>query len=334
MSDRHILVTGGCGFIGSTLVRQLVALEYRVTVLDALTYAGRLENLSGVGARSQLEIVVGDIGDSDLVSDLFSRHQFSGVINLAAETHVDRSINDAQPFVATNVLGTYGMLRSSLRYWQGLSGDAQSEFRFVQVSTDEVFGTLGATGRFTEASPYAPRSPYAASKASADHLVSSFFHTYGLPVVTTYSGNNYGPRQYPEKLIPLMIARAVAQEPIPIYGDGEHIRDWVHVEDHARGLIAAFQIGRPGSTYCLGARDELTNLQVLHHVSASLDLLRPLSEGRSHAQLATFVEDRPGHDRRYALDPTKAVNELSFKPEHSFASSIVDVVRTYLGDAR
>ena len=330
MSDRHILVTGGCGFIGSTLVRELIAQKYRVTVLDALSYSGKLENLVGVGTAPQLEIVVGDIGDADLVQSLYADHKFLAVMNLAAETHVDRSISDASPFISTNVLGTHQLLNATLEYWQALSPEAQASFRFVQVSTDEVFGSLGATGLFSEESPYAPRSPYAASKAAADHLVASWFHTYGLPVITTYCGNNYGPRQYPEKFIPLIIKRALSGSKIPVYGTGGNVRDWVHVDDHASGLIAALEHGAPGSTYCLSARNELTNLEVLKLVCAALDALRPLPAGGKHEDLASFVEDRLGHDWRYALDPSKATRELAFTPKHTLQSSIAQVVRSYV----
>ena len=330
MSDRHILVTGGCGFIGSTLVRQLIAQKYRVTVLDALTYSGKLENLAGVASAPQLKVVVGDIGDANLVQGLYREDEFSAVMNLAAETHVDRSISDASPFIMTNVLGTHQLLTATLKYWQALSPEAQASFRFVQVSTDEVFGSLGATGLFSEESPYAPRSPYAASKAAADHLVASWFHTYGLPVITTYCGNNYGPRQYPEKFIPLIIKRALSGSKIPVYGTGGNVRDWVHVDDHASGLIAALEHGAPGSTYCLSARNELTNLEVLKLVCAALDALQPLPAGGKHEDLASFVEDRLGHDWRYALDPSKATRELAFTPKHTLQSSIAQVVRSYV----
>ena len=330
MIDRHILVTGGCGFIGSTLVRQLIAQQYRVTVLDALTYSGKLENLAGVASAPQLKVVVGDIGDANLVQDLYREDEFSAVMNLAAETHVDRSISDARPFMTTNVLGTHQLLAATLKHWQGLSPEAQASFRFVQVSTDEVFGSLGAAGLFSEDSPYAPRSPYAASKAAADHLVASWLHTHGLPTITTYSGNNYGPRQYPEKFVPLVIKRARSGDKIPIYGDGKNVRDWMHVEDHANGLIAALERGAPGSTYCFGARNELTNLEVLRLVCAALDALRPLPAGGRYEDLATFVEDRLGHDWRYALDPSKATRELAFTPKHTFQSSITQVARSYV----
>ena len=333
MSSRHILVTGGCGFVGSTLVRQLISHDYKVTVLDALKYSGKAENLDAVAADPRLEILVGDIADANLLQGLFSSHQFTGVIHLAAETHVDRSISDASPFITTNVLGTQQLLSEVRRYWQALSGVSNEGFRFIQVSTDEVFGSLGPEGHFSEESSYAPRSPYAASKAAADHLAAAAFHTYGLPVITTYCGNNYGPRQYPEKLIPLTIKKALAGEPIPVYGDGKNIRDWVHVEDHSSGLIAALEQGVPGSRYCLGARNELTNLEVLDVVCAALEAIRPSQGGTKYRELATFVEDRLGHDRRYALDPTKAMRELGFAPKHTFQASIAEVVRSYVGSA-
>jgi len=330
MSSRHILVTGGCGFIGSTLVRQLIARGDKVTVLDALTYSGKVEHLAAVAADPHLEIVIGNIADANLLQALFSSHQFTAVLNLAAETHVDRSISDASPFITTNVLGTHQLLSEARRYWRALSGVTKEGFRFIQVSTDEVFGSLGPEGYFSEESSYAPRSPYAASKAAADHLGAAAFHTYGLPVITTYCGNNYGPRQYPEKLIPLMIKKALAAEPIPVYGEGKNIRDWVHVEDHAAGLIAALDRGVPGSRYCLGSHNELTNLEVLDIVCSALEAIRPSQGGTKYRELATFVEDRLGHDRRYALDATKARRELGFTPKHTFQASITDVVRSYV----
>ena len=333
MSDRHILVTGGCGFIGSTLVRQLIARGDKVTVLDALTYSGKVENLDAVAADPRLEIVIGDIVDANLLQALFSSHQFTAVLNLAAETHVDRSISDASPFIATNVFGTQQLLSEARGCWQNLSGESKESFRFIQVSTDEVFGSLGPEGYFSEESSYAPRSPYAASKAAADHLAAAAFHTYGLPVITTYCGNNYGPRQYPEKLIPLTIKKALAGEPIPVYGDGKNTRDWVHVEDHSSGLIAALDRGVPGSRYCLGSRNELTNLEVLDVVCGALEAIRPRQGGTKYRDLATFVEDRLGHDRRYALDPTKAMRELGFAPKHTLQASIAEVVRSYVGNA-
>ena len=333
MSGRHILVTGGCGFIGSTLVRQLIARGDKVTVLDALTYSGKVENLNAVAADPCLEIVIGDIADANLLQALFSSHQFTAVLNLAAETHVDRSISDASAFIATNVFGTQQLLTEAREYWQSLSGKAKDKFRLIQVSTDEVFGSLGPEGYFSEQSPYAPRSPYAASKAAADHLAAAAFHTYGLPVITTYCGNNYGPRQYPEKLIPLTIKKALAGEPIPVYGDGTNIRDWVHVEDHSSGLIAALDRGVPGSRYCFGSRNELTNLEVLDVVCGALEAIRPRQGGTKYRDLATFVEDRLGHDRRYALDPTKAMRELGFAPRHTFQASITEVVRSYVESA-
>jgi dTDP-glucose 4,6-dehydratase len=333
MSSRHILVTGGCGFIGSTLVRLLIARGDKVTVLDALTYSGKVENLGALTENPDLEIVVGDIADANLVQAVFSSHQFTAVMNLAAETHVDRSISDASPFITTNVLGTQQLLTEARQYWQTLSSEAKDKFRFVQVSTDEVFGSLGPEGYFSEQSPYAPRSPYAASKAAADHLGNAAFHTYGLPVVTTYCGNNYGPRQYPEKLIPLTIKKALAGELIPVYGDGKNIRDWVHVEDHAAGLIAALDRGVPGSQYCLGSQNELTNLEVLDLVCAALEAIRPSQGETKYRELAAFVEDRLGHDRRYALDATKAKRELGFTPKHTFEASIVEVVRSYVEGA-
>lgn len=333
MSACHILVTGGCGFIGSTLVRELIAHGNRVTVLDALTYAGKLENLGEARSSPLLSVQVGDIGDRTLVRSLFDRDPISAVVNLAAQTHVDRSIDSAEPFIRTNVLGTQILLDEATRFWSKLPSEEKQSFRYLQVSTDEVFGSLGAEGRFSERSPYGPRSPYAASKAAADHLVSAWFHTHKLPTITTFSGNNYGPRQYPEKLIPLVIRQALSGEAIPIYGSGENVRDWVHVEDHAAGLINALERAAPGSTYCLSARDERTNLDVIEMVLSALSTLRPRPNGQDYRQLLSFVADRPGHDWRYAMDPSRAELEIGFSPKHRFHTSILEVVRSYVEHA-
>lgn len=330
MSDDRVLVTGGCGFIGSTLVRRLIERGHRITILDALTYAGSIGNLGEVLEHPNLTVRIGDIEDRQCVRSIFSREAFSAVINLAAQTHVDRSIADAESFVRTNILGTEILLDETKKYWARLSLAERHRFRFLQVSTDEVFGSLGNEGHFTETSPYRPRSPYAASKAAADHLVAAWFHTYGLPTIITFSGNNYGPRQYPEKLIPLAIKRALSGEPIPIYGNGKNVRDWIHVEDHVAGLIAALKDGAPGSTYCLSARDELTNLQVIELTLAALSTIKPSPPGKEYRQLLSFVADRPGHDWRYAMDPSRAEQDLGFTPIHRFGQTILEVVQHYV----
>ena len=335
MDQHRVLLTGGCGFIGSTLVRKLIARGDHVTVLDAMTYAGNLGNLEEIADHPLLTMHVGDICDRELVRRIQSEEDFSAVIHLAAQTHVDRSIDNAEPFVRTNVLGTQVLLEETARRWAGLTQSRQKSFRFLQVSTDEVFGSLDSDdGLFSESSRYDPRSPYAASKAAADHLVSAWFHTHGLPVLTTYSGNNYGPRQHSEKLIPLVITRAISGEPIPIYGSGRNVRDWVHVDDHAQGLLDALDRGVPGSTYCFSARDEHTNLEVVALVLAALEELRPPIRGKQYRDLISFVVDRPGHDWRYAMDPSKAERELGFHPQKQLATTMTAVVRSYVENLR
>jgi len=327
---KRVLITGGAGFIGSCLARQAVWEEgWQVLNLDRLTYAGNLDSLAALEGQAGHYFVQGDICDGELLEKAFRSHRPQAVINLAAETHVDRSIDAPAPFVQTNTVGTYQLLEATLAYWQQLPPDDRQDFRFLQVSTDEVFGTLGQRGRFSERSPYAPRSPYAASKAAADHWVRAYHETYGLPTLITHSGNNFGPYQFPEKLIPLMILNALEGRPLPIYGDGTQVRDWLYVEDHVRALRLVLAAGRPGERYMIGAEAERTNLQVVETLCALLDRVHPRGRG-SYAELIAHVVDRPGHDRRYAVDPTKIKRELGWAPEVDFHRGLERTVHWYL----
>ena len=319
-------MTGGCGFIGSSFVRQRVERGDVVVVLDALTYAGHEENLDGVTGPGRLELVRGDICDGRLIDDLCRRHAFDAIVNFAAESHVDRSISAPAAFIETNIRGVFVLLNAALAH-----AKARPRFRYVQVSTDEVYGSLGPTGHFRETTPMAPNSPYSASKAAGDVLVRAWHHTYGLPTITTNCSNNYGPRQYPEKLIPTMIACALAGKPLPVYGDGGNIRDWIHVEDHCAGISLALERGVPGETYCFGGNAERNNLQVVHAICAELDRLAPRPDGRPHASRITMVSDRPGHDRRYAIDDERARRELGFTRKYAdFEEGLAQTVRWYL----
>jgi dTDP-glucose 4,6-dehydratase len=330
-----ILVTGGAGFIGSCLVRRIVAgRQFRVINLDKLTYAGNLDSLESVLDDPRHIFVQGDIGNRPQVSALLKEYQPVAIINLAAESHVDRSIDSPAAFVETNVGGTFRLLEAALEYWSQLPEDARRDFRFLHVSTDEVYGSLGPEGRFTESTPYAPNSPYSASKAAGDHFVRAYFHTYGLPTLTTNCSNNYGPCQFPEKLIPLMILNALAGRPLPVYGDGQNIRDWLFVEDHCDALLAALARGRPGQVYNLGGNCERTNLEVVQAICDTVDRLRPLDGGVSRRQHISFVTDRPGHDRRYAIDASKAHRELDWQPTVSFEEGLERTVRWYLENSR
>ncbi|HEY3491662.1 MAG TPA: dTDP-glucose 4,6-dehydratase, partial [Solirubrobacterales bacterium] len=315
-----LLVTGGAGFIGSNFIRLVLAeTPARVVVLDKLTYAGSLENLADVLADPRLTFVQGDIADRIEVRRVFAEHKPDAVVNFAAESHVDRSIEDASAFIQTNIVGAFELLEAARR-------NVKDGFRFLHVSTDEVYGSLGPTGAFQETTPYAPNSPYAASKAGADHLVRAYHETYGLPALITNCSNNYGPYQFPEKLIPLMILNAVEGKKLPIYGDGGNVRDWIYVEDHCRGVLAVLQKGRPGEKYNLGGRSERTNLQIVDAICEILEEERP----GSYKDLKTFVPDRPGHDRRYAIDDEKARTELGWQPRQSFESGLRATVRWYL----
>lgn len=338
MNERKTyLVTGGAGFIGSNLVRFLVRNGCRVVTLDKLTYAGNVASLDDLPALTPGGghlFVRGDIADADLVERLLNEHRPDGVFNLAAESHVDRSIDGPAAFIETNVLGTFRLLEATRNYLAAPGGEARQTFRFLHVSTDEVYGSLGPTGRFTEETPYAPNSPYSASKASSDHLVRAWFHTYGLPVVTSNCSNNYGPFQFPEKLIPLVTLNALEGKPLPVYGKGDNVRDWLYVGDHARALRSVLTAGTPGETYNVGGNNERTNLEVVRQICAVLDELLPDSPHRPHERLVTFVTDRPGHDQRYAIDASKIARELGWTPAESFESGLRKTVRWYLENPR
>ncbi len=329
--QKTVIVTGGAGFIGSALVRRLVGDGgYCVVNVDALTYAGHPENVARVAEHPDYVFEHVDIRDAQAVSDVFERHQPSGVFHLAAESHVDRSIDGPSAFVETNVLGTFHLLQAARAHRSTLSEQEQSAFRFLHVSTDEVYGTLGDDDLFTELTSYAPNSPYSATKAASDHLARAWFHTFGLPVVTTNCSNNYGPYQYPEKLIPVVLLKAVAGEPIPVYGTGANVRDWLYVDDHAAALQLAFEQGLPGETYNVGGHNEKTNLDVVHAICSTLDELRP--QETPHASLIAFVQDRPGHDFRYAIDASKIERELRWTPDESFETGIRKTVEWYLAN--
>ncbi|MBK1646004.1 dTDP-glucose 4,6-dehydratase [Thiocapsa imhoffii] len=326
-----LLVTGGAGFIGGNFVRFLMEqTEVRVVNLDLLTYAGNLDTLAEFMDHPRHRFVQGDIADADLVARLLAEFDVDAVVNFAAESHVDRSIDGPAQFVQTNVVGTFNLLDCARAHWSRRMGEAKAAFRFLHVSTDEVYGSLGPTGLFTESTPYAPNSPYSASKAASDHLVRAWFHTYGLPVLTTNCSNNYGPYQFPEKLIPLMILKAQQGEPLPIYGDGGNVRDWLYVLDHCQAIWRVLEAGRPGEVYNVGGNSERTNLEVLDTLCALLDARLPDSPYRPHAQLKTFVNDRPGHDRRYAIDASKLKQELGWEPAETFESGLRRTVDWYL----
>lgn len=330
MTRDRLLVTGGAGFIGSAVVRRAVRLGHQVLNLDKLTYAGSLTTVAEVADDAHYQHVRGDIADRALVRGLLARFRPTAVIHLAAESHVDRSIDGPAPFIETNIVGTFVLLDEALAHFRSLSGDDADRFRFLHVSTDEVFGSLGADGCFNESSPHRPNSPYSASKAAADHLVRAWFHTYGLPVITTNCTNNYGPFQFPEKLIPLVILRALQGQPLPVYGEGENVRDWLYVEDHVDALLLALRNGRPGETYALGGREERTNLAVVRELCRVLDVLAPSETVPDRTRLIQFVPDRPGHDFRYAMDISKAERELNWTPKESFESGLTRTVRWYL----
>lgn len=324
------LVTGGAGFIGGNFVIDAVNKGIRIVNLDALTYAGNLDTLSPLRDDPNHRFVHGDIGDADLVASLLAEHRPDAVLNFAAESHVDRSIDGPVAFVQTNVVGTLALLEQVRDYWRGLEGRAKDDFRFLHVSTDEVYGSLGDSGKFTEETPYAPNSPYSASKAASDHLVRAFHHTYGLPVLTTNCSNNYGPYQFPEKLVPLTIAKALAGEPLPIYGDGRNVRDWLYVGDHCTAIGTVLERGRVGETYNVGGDAERENIVVVETLCRLLDERRPREDGKPRFSQVTYVADRPGHDRRYAIDASKLKGELGWRPAHSFDQGMADTVDWYL----
>ncbi len=342
-----LLVTGGAGFIGSNFVRWLFdhptrPADLRIVVVDLLTYAGNLDNLESVSEDPRFSLETADISDRPAMRDLFRRIRPTAVVNFAAESHVDRSIDDASAFIRTNIVGTFELLEAARATWSEAPEEERKAFRFLHVSTDEVYGSLGSEGLFREDTPYAPNSPYAASKAAADHLVRAHFHTYGLPTLVTNCSNNYGPFQFPEKLIPLMILNAAEAKDLPIYGDGTNIRDWIYVEDHCEGIWAALRKGRPGEKYNFGGSAERSNLQVVDAICSAIGKLLPPGENtalgsrglQSYPDLVTFVKDRPGHDWRYAIDDSKARRELGWAPRHEFETGLEQTVRWYLENTR
>jgi dTDP-glucose 4,6-dehydratase len=326
---KRVLVTGGAGFIGSALCRHLVA-ETDATVLnvDKLTYAGNLASLKAIAGSARHAHLKADIADASAMREAFQAFQPDTVMHLAAESHVDRSITGSAPFIQTNIVGTHVLLETALAYWSGLSGAHRDSFRFLHVSTDEVFGSLGADGLFTEDTPYDPSSPYSASKAASDHLVRAWWRTHGLPVLISNCSNNYGPFHFPEKLIPLTILNALHGKALPVYGAGENVRDWLHVEDHVRALALIVRKGRPGATYAVGGRSERRNIDVVHRICDLVDALSP--SGRSRRELIRFVADRPGHDQRYAIDATRLESELGWRARHDFDSGLAATVHWYL----
>jgi dTDP-glucose 4,6-dehydratase len=331
MTTQTWLVTGGAGFIGGNFVlRQMHKGGIQIVNLDALTYAGNLDTLECIKDHPQHVFVLGDIGDRSLVDYLLDRYEPDAIVNFAAESHVDRSIDAPETFIQTNVLGTFQLLDAARNYWRSLPEERANKFRFLHVSTDEVYGSLGETGKFTETTRYQPNSPYSASKAGSDHLVRAYFHTFGLPVLTTNCSNNYGPYQFPEKLIPLIIHNAVNGKPLPIYGKGTNVRDWLFVEDHCRAIEFVLDKGVPGEVYNVGGNNEKTNLEVVHTLCDLLDELLPESPHVPHRKLITYVTDRPGHDLRYAIDATKISQLLGWTPEETFETGLLKTVRWYL----
>ena len=327
-----ILVTGGAGFIGSNFILDwLGQSDEPVVNLDKLTYAGNLQNLAALTRDRRHHFVHGDFGNAALVAALLAQHTPRAVVNFAAESHVDRSIHGPGEFIHTNIVGTFTLLESIRSYWSALDNTAQSAFRLLHVSTDEVYGSLTKVDpAFTESNAYRPNSPYSATKAASDHLVRAYHHTYGLPVLTTNCSNNYGPLQFPEKLIPLMIANALSEKPLPVYGDGQQVRDWLYVNDHCSALREVLQAGAPGEVYNIGGWNEMPNLDIVHSVCALLDELRPRATGASYKELIRFVTDRPGHDRRYAIDARKIERQLGWRPAETFASAIRKTLQWYL----
>ena len=334
-----ILVTGGAGFIGANFVRRLLSqTDTNLVIIDKLTYAGHLLNIQTVLSQPRVKFIQADIADRTMMSHIFAEHHPQAIVNFAAESHVDRSIDSPAPFVETNTVGTFVLLETARQYWMTLSEDKKRRFRLLHVSTDEVYGTLGSKGLFSEQTPYAPNSPYAASKAAADHFVRAYFHTYALPTITTNCSNNYGPYQFPEKLIPLMLLNALEAKSLPIYGDGQHVRDWLYVEDHCAGLWLVLNEGQPGEKYNLGGHNEQTNLELVNSLIQILEELAPASQNQmlrdrdihTYDELKVFVTDRPGHDRRYAIDATKIKNELGWVPTCNLKYGLRQTVQWYL----
>jgi dTDP-glucose 4,6-dehydratase len=333
MHPKVLLVTGGAGFIGSNFVLEAVRRGHKIVNLDALTYAGNIDNLASLAGNPAHEFVHGSILDGALVSSLLTKHRPDSVVHFAAESHVDRSILGPAAFIETNINGTFTLLEAALKHWRALPEAEQGSFRFLHVSTDEVYGSLTADEpAFHEETPYQPNSPYSASKAASDHLVRAYFHTYGLPVVTTNCSNNYGPYQFPEKLIPLIIHNAISGKPLPIYGDGQNVRDWLYVSDHCDAILSVLQAGRLGETYNVGGLNEQKNLDIVNTLCEILDELHPA--GAPHNQLITYVKDRPGHDRRYSIDCSKLQRELGWAPKESFHTGIRKTVQWYLDNAK
>lgn len=331
----RILVTGGAGFIGSALIRHLIETsDYEVLNYDKLTYAGTLTSLESVADSPRYRFVQGDVCDSQRARETLAAFKPDIVTHLAAESHVDRSIDGPRDFIETNVVGTFVMLSEACHYWQSLADEARESFRFHHISTDEVFGSLGKEGLFTEETPYDPRSPYSASKASSDHLVSAWGHTYGLPVLITNCSNNYGPYHFPEKLIPLVTVKALAGEDLPVYGKGDQVRDWLFVEDHVRALRTVFESGEPGRTYNIGGNSERQNIEVVKAICALLDEKRPRADGRKYEEQIAFVADRPGHDLRYAIDASRISSELGWSPRETFESGLNKTIQWYLDNAQ
>lgn len=331
MTSLRILVTGGAGFIGSALVRHLIAhTDHHVLNVDALTYAGNLSSVASAAESNRYRFAQADICDRERIADLIAEYRPQVITHLAAESHVDRSIDGPSAFIQTNLVGTFTMLAAALDYWRGLPEEERHAFRFHHISTDEVFGALGPDGFFTEETAYDPRSPYSASKAGSDHLVSAWHHTYGLPTLVTNCSNNYGPYHFPEKLIPLMIIKCLAGEALPVYGQGQNVRDWLFVDDHVRALTAVFERGTPGESYMVGGRSERTNLGVVETICDRLDAIRPRADGRSYREQISFVADRPGHDFRYAIDASKLERDLGWRPQETFETGIDKTIRWYL----
>jgi len=330
---KTFIITGGAGFIGSNFVRFLLKQreDVQLVILDKLTYAGNLTSLAGLAVNPRFTFVHGDICDADLVSKLFASYQPAAVVHFAAESHVDRSIDAPAAFIRTNINGTFALLEA-VRLYLDKPERAKNDFRFLHVSTDEVYGSLGPDGFFTEETPYAPNSPYSASKASSDHLVRAYHHTYGLPVLMTNCSNNYGPYQFPEKLIPLMLCRALKEEPLPVYGKGQNVRDWLYVEDHCRAVLTVLEKGKVGEKYNIGGHNEKTNLEIVHALCSILDNKSPKANGNAYHEQIVFVKDRPGHDLRYAIDASKVQNELGWVPEETFETGLVKTVDWYLAN--
>lgn len=331
----NILVTGGAGFIGSNFIRIALAMINNIHIinLDKLTYAGNLDSLKDMENDARYEFAQGDICDSKFVETLFTEHQPDAIVHFAAESHVDRSIDDPRDFIETNINGTFTLLEVARKYYRDLDDTKKGQFRFLHVSTDEVYGSLGDTGYFTEETPYAPNSPYSASKAASDHLVRAYYHTYDLPILMTNCSNNYGPFQFPEKLIPLMILNALAGKELPVYGLGNNIRDWLYVDDHCQAILAVLTKGIPGEKYNIGGQNEKNNRSIVHTLCHILDEKRPRLDGKLYQEQIVFVKDRPGHDMRYAIDSAKIVRELGWSPSETFETGIVKTVEWYLANS-